>query len=610
MCFKYIFLLSIAICFASDYAFSQQNVAKKDTTQLYKKIETYSKQRKFTKLMYSFVFKPVATSTSKKKLYGKLIVKPYSAFEGKIIRRIDIVTLDPFGYSIADTIVAPESFLAKTGNNLHIKSLSITIRNLLLIRKNQLFDSLLVKESERLVRSREYIRDVSFFVKSASKNSDSVDIFIRALDIWSIVPNGSASASSITVGLTDQNFLGFGHTFQNVYGRDYTKGNNSFAATYAIPNFRNSYVGAILHYDMLEHENFNRQIAIDRPFFSPFAKWAAGISITQQYRLDSIRTSSLVYLPQRIQFNVQDYWAGNAIQLYKGNSEYVRTTNFISAVRFLRLRYLEKPTALLDPLNQYFDENLYLGSIGISTRKYVQDKYIFKFGITEDVPIGKALSLTGGFQTKNNRSRPYLGARVSFGNYKSWGYLSSNIEYGTYFEASHPKQGILSAGLIYFTGLMEVGKWKFRQFVKPQIAIGMNLSSYDTLTMNVGHGLDGFNAAGLSGTGRLLLTLQTQAYAPWSFIGFRFGPFLNITLLDMLGDSSSGSGINKLYSQIGIGLLIKNENLVLNAFQISIAFYPSIPGKDHNVLKTNSFRTNDLGFRDFEIGKPGIVTFQ
>jgi len=78
----------------------------------------------------------------------------------------------------------------------------------------------------------------------------------------------------------------------------------------------------------------------------------------------------------------------------------------------------------------------------------------------------------------------------------------------------------------------------------------------------------------------------------------------------MLGDSSSGTGISKLYSQIGLGLLIKNENLVLNAFQISIAFYPSIPGKDHNVLKTNSFRTNDLGFRDFEIGKPGIVTFQ
>jgi hypothetical protein len=202
-----------------------------------------------------------------------------------------------------------------------------------------------------------------------------------------------------------------------------------------------------------------------------------------------------------------------------------------------------------------------------------------------------------------------LGIRVSFGDYHSWGYLSTNIEYGTYFAASHPQQGILSAGMIYFTGLTELGKWKFRQFVKPQISLGINMFANDTLTMNEGHGLDGFKVAGLSGTGRLLLVLQTQAYAPWNIIGFRFGPFLNLTLLDMIGDTSN-SGNNKIYSQIGIGLLIKNENLVLNAFQISIAFYPVLPGNGYNALKTNSFRTTDLSFKDFEIGKPEIVRFQ
>ena len=67
----------------------------------------------------------------------------------------------------------------------------------------------------------------------------------------------------------------------------------------------------------------------------------------------------------------------------------------------------------------------------------------------------------------------------------------------------------------------------------------MNLFSYDTLKMNNVRGLDGFKSSELSGTGRILLSLQTQAYTPWNFIGFRFGPFLNLTLLDMLGDSSS-----------------------------------------------------------------------
>ena len=103
---------------------------------------------------------------------------------------------------------------------------------------------------------------------------------------------------------------------------------------------------------------------------------------------------------------------------------------------------------IADPQNQYFNENLYLASFGISTRKYVQDKYIFKFGITEDVPIGKALSLTGGFrQTTAKVDLP--GARVSFGNYKSWGYLSSNIEYGTFFEASHLRQDFIGWGNLF-----------------------------------------------------------------------------------------------------------------------------------------------------------------
>jgi len=559
--------------------------------------------------MHSLVFKPTAVKGAKRERYKKLIVKPYSDFEGKTIRHINVETLDPFGFTIADSIAASPNFLSKTANRLHIKSQPITIRNLLLIRQNQVFDSLLVKESERLVRSMNYINDVSFYIKSTAANSDSVDIFIRALDIWSIYPRGSASTSEITADLTDQNFLGLGHTFQNIYSRDYVKRNNSFITNYSIPNIRNTYIRTTLHFDILGSENYYRSLIFDRPFFSPFAKWAAGVIFSQQFTQDSVRTSDSLFIPQRIKFNVQDYWAGNAIQLFKGNSEYNRTTNFISAIRFLRIQYLEKPTDLLDTINRFSNEIFYLASVGISSRRYVQDKFIFKFGITEDVPIGKVFSLTSGYQIRNNDKRLYLGARFSFGNYNSWGYLASNLEFGTFFKASKPQQGVISGSINYFTGLFEIGKWKFRQFVKPQVTIGINRFSYDSLTINQGYGLPGFNSPGLSGSKRLLITLQTQSYAPLNLFGFHFGPFLTCSL-GMLGDSSTGFRNSKVYTQIGLGVLVKNENLVFNAFQISIVFYPSIPGMGQNVFKTNSFLTTDFGFRDFEIGKPGIVAFQ
>lgn len=609
--FKIIFILLFVPFVTSDFVFAQKTPGVKDSTKVYKNIESFSLKRNFTKFAYRLVFNPVAPVSSQKpaKKYKKLIKKPYSAFEGKIIRKIHIETLDPFGFSIADTIERPANFISKNGNRLHIKSRRITIRNLLLIRQNQVFDSLLVKESERLVRSRGFVTDVSFYVAATAKNSDSVDIFIRELDNWSLIPRIAASRTSVTIGLNDRNFMGLGHESRNEFTWNHSSNLYAYNINYHIPNIRNTYVNSTLNFLTDEAGNYTRSIAVDRPFFSPFAKWAAGANYMQQFRKVVIHTSDSGVALQPFRFNTQDYWAGNAFQLFKGNTENDRTTNFISAVRFLRVRYLETLDAVYDPQHYFSDENFYMASIGISTRKYVQDKYIFKFGLTEDVPNGRVYSLTAGYQDKSSGGRFYFGARISSGNYYPWGYLSFNSEYGTFIRNSNVEQGVITIGLNYFTGLAEVGKWKFRQFVKPQLTIGINRFLYDSLTLNDGHGLDGFNSTILSGSRRVVLTLQTQSYAPWNFIGFRFGPYVTFSF-GKLGDAESGFSNSRLYSQIGLGVLIKNEHLVINTFQLSIAYYPMIPGHGQNIIKTNSFRSADFGFRDFEIGKPAVVVFQ
>ena len=316
-----------------------------------------------------------------------------------------------------------------------------------------------------------------------------------------------------------------------------------------------------------------------------------------------------VYVPVNLKFRTQDYWAGKALQLFKGSTEDVLVTNLILAARYLHIRYLEKPPELLDPFHNYSNENFFLATAGISTRRYVQDKYIFKYGVVEDVPVGSVYSLTAGYQVKNNSGRFYTGMRIYFGDYYEWGFMSSNLEFGTFIKSSHIEQGVLTAGVNYFTGIFEIGQWKFRQFVKPQMTIGINRFSSDSLTLNDTYGLDGFNSPELSGTNRFLLTLQTQSYAQWNILGFRLGPYLAYSL-GILSDAETGFSDSKVYSQIGLGVLIKNENLVFNTFQISVSFYPLIPGKGQNIFKMNSFRTTDFGFRDFEIEKPGGMIYQ
>lgn len=595
------------------FAIAQAPVEKRDSISNNINIESNTARSSFTAFFYRYFYKNLKPETKKSRAkrigYKKLIQKPYNTFNGKIIRHITIETLDPFKNSIADTIEMTQDFLSRNGNKYHLKSRDATIRNQLLIKENQPFDSLLVKESERLVRSNDYIGDVSFIVRSLPKNPDSVDVFIRALDNWSIIPRASISASRSDLSISENNFLGMGHLIQSGLTLNPAGQDNSFQTSYFIPSISNTFISGMFNYQMVGTHYSNRSIAFNRSFFSPLTKWAAGVELMQQFHNDSIRINNSMLMPLRYKNNIQDYWAGYALKIFKGNSVYQRSTNLVSTLRYLQIHYYEKPLAAADPMHFYTNENFYMASIGISTRRFVQDKFIFKFGITEDVPIGAVYKLTGGYQEKNSIGRYYLSSQISMGNYYSWGYLSTNVEYGTFFNASHTEQSAVSADAVYFTGLIEIGKWKFRQFIKPQITLGIKRLSSDSLMFNVGYGLDGFKNSTISGNRRFLLTLQTQSYAPWNFIGFRFGPFLTYSL-GILSGSKTGLNNNKIYSQIGLGVLIKNESLILNTFQLSVSFYPLIPGIGHNVFKINSFKTSDLKFRDFEIGKPATVEFR
>lgn len=605
MWLRNVIILVLTFSLANDFAFAQETPIPKDSTHLYENIENYSEQSKVVKYLYRLFFKPVQPVLSKIKKSKRRIQKPYYTLEGKIVRNINIVTLDPFGNSIGDTVVSSLNFFTRIGNSYHIQSRENTIRNLLLIKENQPFNELLTTESERLVRSMNFISDVSFYVEAVHKSPDSVDIFIRELDKWSLIPGGSISASQLSLDIKENNFLGFGHQFQHNVVWDHTKGDLAYRTKYFVPNIYNTYANSTLQYGSDGFGSFIKSIGIDRPFFSPFAKWAGGVNFSQQTYTAPPGSA----IPLHFKYNQQDYWAGNAMRIFKGDTYFKRTTNFISSARFIRTRFLEKPLESIDTLNFYTNENFYLVSLGVSSRLYQKDNFIFQFGLTEDVPVGKAISFTGGYQRKNEIERVYLGGRFSSGSYYTWGYLSYNLEYGTFLRATKAEQGVFRAGASYFTKLIKIGHWKLRQFLKPQFVTGINRIDYDSLTINNEYGLKGFNSPTLSGNSRMLFTSQTQLYSPWNLIGFNFGPYITFTL-GMLGDVEKGFRDSDVYAHIGLGVMIKNENLAMGTFQLALSFYPEIPGRGFNIFKLNSFQTADFGFSDFEIGKPSTVLFR
>ena len=603
---------------------AQVKKVEKDSVNVYEKLEDYSKKRKTTKFLHRLIFK----STNKKPSNATNRVKKQNLkrFEGKIIRKIYIQSHDPFGFSFTDSTETANSWLEKTGNNIHVKTKKYTIRGFLLFEQDMSLDILKIEESARLLRSQNFIRSVEIKVKNVTTSNDSVDIFVNVLDSWSLIPKVNISSSKNSLKLKDRNFLGFGHQFESGFTNRLKDGKNGYDFRYAVPNFKNTFISTSVGYNIDVNGNYIKYFAVERPFYSPLTKWAGGINFEERYRKEGFSNVELITNEQYFKYQTQDVWTGYSFKIFEGATKKERTTNLISAVRLLNLNFKDAPSIEYDSIKYFSDETFYLGSIGITSRQFIQDTYIFRDGITEDVPIGTIYAITGGVQNKNRKEQLYLGVKIAHGNYFSWGYLSTNFEYGTFVNNGKTVQTAYSFQANYFTNLISLGQmWKMRQFIKPQFLIGTNrLNSIgDRLTIDENNrfpgvygnneqransgGIQGFNSV-LFGTKKYVLSVQTQFYSPWEVLGFRLNPYTNITSA-LLGNEGTSINKSKLYSSLGVGVIVRNDFLVFSSFQLSLSYYPSIPGLGSNIFDTNSFSTEDFGFQNFQLGRPTPVWF-
>lgn len=598
-----------------------QVTQKKDTVQerrdqMYKKLEDYSKRKKFTKFIHKLIFRPVqpkkpAKVREKIKEKAPEMTNNFATFEGKIVRKINIETLDPFGYSVNDTSKKAQVWVQDFGNRIHLKTKQFTIRNLLLFKRGKPLDSLLVKESERLIRSQRYVRRVAIKPVPVSSSKDSVDIDIRVLDSWSLIPNGSFSTSRTAFEITERNFLGLGHEFRNDFDKRLNTGETSYLARYRVPNIMNTYINATVNYEIWRSDNSLKSFGLDRDFFSAYTKWAGGVYVESRVMRDSLPDRTGDWEMLNFRSDAQDYWAGYSFKIYKGDTEEDRTTNLVTTGRFFSQHFKERPSIAYDSVGYYANEKLYLASIGLTSRKFVQDKFLFNYDIVEDIPIGKVYSLTFGMQHKNDEHRVYLGGRYAFGNYYNWGYLGVNTEVGTFYYKDRTDQTTLRIDGLYFTNIKDWGRWRFRHFIQPVLVFGDNRMPIikDLLNLNNDNGIQGFDSRTLFGTKKLLLTLQTQSYSPWNVFGFRLNPFASFTM-GVIGDEANKLYESKVYTRFGLGLLIYNDYLIFNSFQLSFAYYPSIPDRGDGIFKTNSFQNTDIVLPDFQVGKPEVVPYK
>ena len=111
------FFLLLWLCFAVANAQKKEVHSGNDSTIVYKKIENLSQKSKFNRFIYKLLFKSnrqtKVNAGAKRRRF--LIKKSFDRNEGKIIRNINIETLDPFGYSVDNYKDQPEKALKNSG---------------------------------------------------------------------------------------------------------------------------------------------------------------------------------------------------------------------------------------------------------------------------------------------------------------------------------------------------------------------------------------------------------------------------------------------------------------------------------------------------------------
>ena len=220
----------------------------------------FSNQNRLGKFIYKNLFKsnqaeqaPIDNMQSRQKQ------DRINKFEGKVIRNVYFKTLDPFGTEVDDTLILRKGTIEDIGNKINVSSRSSNIQSLILFKKGDRIEPLRIKESERLLRRQEYIRDARIIVPANTKrNTDSIDLIVIVQDRWSINASVGASTTSSEFRVTETNLLGTGSRITQAGEYDIPKGKfSNWQGELSDNNLKNTYIDGRLFYNISPNLRFH-----------------------------------------------------------------------------------------------------------------------------------------------------------------------------------------------------------------------------------------------------------------------------------------------------------------------------------------------------------------
>jgi len=535
--------------------------------------------------------------------YTNLITK-----DGKIIRKIEFHSTDIFASSVTDTLYYSSSRIEGALNVLHIDTRNKILRRHLLQKTGDPLDVFLLAENERVLRDLPFINDAYFIARSIPGSPDSVDLLLLTQDLFPLGFEAEITKSNAG-NLSIWNHNAFGYGLQSMI-MAFWDGDHKpligYGLSYSISSLAGSFTTARVDY--IDRWNLNTiMVDISRDFRTSRFRYAGGVLLenTKARQEYVLKDTILVY--ENLKYTNADLWAGRMFKL-RNRSSLMSSGFFITG----RLNLFENRNGPIteDPyLYLYQDKALLLFSAGFSRRGFKKDNLIYTFGRTEDLPFGFRLALTSGIELSQNNNRSYFSICASAGKYaENSGYYYGQAKFGTFFNQGLMEQGVLQLRLQYFTRIFNYRRYHFRNFASLNYMNGINRFTGEFAGLEDNEGISGLTGESMRGDDKLVLSLESVLFSPFEFLGFHFAFFSSIDL-GLISDKNLLQSGSHLFSGLHFGVRCKNEQLVFNTFELSLALYPGMPsdGQGKYLAAGSLMRPR---FDDFYPYKPEIVKYQ
>lgn len=574
----------------------------------YTKIKEFASRSRFTKELYKMVF------VNPKRGYISVMrtqnsEERFKDYRGKIINSIAIDVLPPYGTSVYDTTYIEEdmSWLKTIANKTHLSTASGVIRRQLTIKPGMALSPFELVQNEILLRELDYIDDVTIMVSDVPSDTNYVDVTIICKDKLSW--GGSVESNflnSFILGVDNKNFLKLGHIVNYEISYRGTKDKKwGNVLEYKANSLWGSHINIRGYY---RNDDWEKEVRVDieRQFLTSQMKWAGGVAAGRVFYSDDLPDRNVTRLEELFDYHFQDVWLGKSFQL---PFRYSYNQNMYVTSRFFTTMFNNRPIVNDDTNHLYYNRVDYFAAYTYTKIKYYKANLIYDFGRTEDIPTGLFLSMTTGFEKSEYDNFGYLAAeaRYSHFNKHTERYYAFQAALGSYLSKDGFERGVLKIGASHISNLCNLGNLKFRFYNDVRYVKGIRRYPADYLYME-DTDIRGFSSDTLRGDQKLSVSLATTFFLPFIKKGFRASVtgFVDAGVLSPEGDALTKS---KTYWGIGVGLNLRNDNVVIKNISFRFAFYPTIPDDGRSVQAIMSGGKRGK-FYDYRVTKPQVIQYE